>query len=123
MPRPMHEFWPKKPGGPVHGQDSIEHLDPLLERRMERRPWEVRAAQWRAWALAEIAFGEGVRVSWTGRVGYQNLRGLLTLSVPFQSLSDHRARESLFLGWAREDEVLAWVPLVFVFEPVPVPAP
>ena len=112
----MDDLWPKKPGEPMQGPDSVEHLDPLLERRLERKPWEVRAAQWRAWALAELAFGSGVRVNWTGRVGYQGLRGLLTLTVPFEDLSEHRTRESLFLAWAREDEILARVPLVFVFE-------
>ena len=107
----------------MHGPDPVEHLDPLLERRLEKRPWEVRAAQWRAWALAELAFGGGVRVSWTGRVGYQGLRGLLTLRVPFDDLPEHQARESLFLDWAREDEILTRIPLVFVFEPAPVSTP
>ena len=118
----MDDLWPKNPGEPMHGFDSVEHLDPLLERRLERRPWEVRAAQWRAAALAELAFGGGVRVRWTGRVGYQGIRGLLTLTIPFEDLPGHQVRESLFLAWAREDEILTRVPLVFVFEPAPVSA-
>jgi hypothetical protein len=116
----LDEFWPQTPDGPVHDADPTGHLDPLLEWRVEQRPWEVRAAQWRARALAEVAFGEGVGVSLTGRVGYQAFRGLLTLTVPFRDLPNHRAREAVFLSWAGQDEVLARVPLIFVFEPVPV---
>jgi hypothetical protein len=70
-----------------------------------------------------MAFGDGVEVNWTGRVGYQGLRGLLTLRVPFGDLRDHQAREAVFLGWAKEDDVLARVPLIFVFEPVPIRTP
>ena len=116
----MDEFWRPPPGNPVQGGEHVEHLDPLLERRLEQRPWEIRAAQWRARALAEIAFGEGVVVSLSGRIGYQAFRGLLTLSVPFRGLRDHREREAMFLTWARQDEALSRVPLVFVFEPAPV---
>jgi hypothetical protein len=116
----MDEFWPQPPSGPLQEREAMEHLDPLLERRFEQRPWEVRAAQWRAWALAEIAFGEGVQVAWAGRAGYQGVRALLTLNVPFRNLPDHQARESLFLAWAQTDEILSGMPLIFVFQPEPV---
>jgi len=110
------------PRPPEHPDDpeGIVSLDPLLERRLERDPWKVRSAQWRAWALAEIAFGGAVRVGLTGRGGYETFRGLLNLTVPFRGLEDHRDREALFLAWAQRDPVLSRVPLVFVFEPEPV---
>jgi hypothetical protein len=114
FPRPAHR--PEDPEG-------IVHIDPLLERRLERNPWEVRSAQWRAWALAEEAFGEGVRTYLAGRGGYRPFQGLLTISVPFRTLQDHRHRESLFLAWASRDPVLTRVPFVFIFAPAPVEVP
>ncbi len=122
----MDEFIPSfpqshDPGG--DGPEGMEHLDPILDRRVERRPWEIRAAQWQAWALAEAAFGRGVRVTLTGGTGAMGFRGILTLSVPFQELAEHRRRESLFLAWAGRDPALVRVPLVFVFEPEPVAMP
>ena len=115
----MDELFPKAAGLPPDGPERMEHLDPLLERRLDRKPWEVRSAQWRAWALAEGAFGAGVRVHLSGRHAYQGIRGLLTLTVPFQDLADHRARESHFLSWAARDPILTRVPLIFVFQPEP----
>ena len=102
---------------------GMVHLDPLLERRLARDPWKVRSARWRAWALAEMAFGKGVRASLSGQSGYDVFRGILSLTVPFRNLDDHRFREEIFLAWAGEDPVLSNVPLVFVFQPHPVPAP
>lgn len=111
--------------GPLAGDDSeperTEHLDPFLARKIEARPWELSSARWRAWVLAEIAFGKPTQVSLVGRPGYQNFRGLLYLSIPFRDLDDHNYRQSLFLSWAGGDPVLSRVPLVFVFEPNPVP--
>jgi hypothetical protein len=102
------------------GSETTEHVDPFLARRVERHPWELRTAEYRAWGLAQLAFGRDVRVSLAGRPGYPNFRGLLYLSVPFRDLPDHNARQSLFLSWAGADPVLSRVPLVFVFEPDPV---
>jgi len=110
-------------GGDDPTPESTEHLDPFLARRIEARPWELRSAQWTAWVLAEIAFGEGIKVSLVGRPGYPDFRGLLYLSVPFRDLADHNTRQSLFLNWAGRDPVLSRVPLVYVFEPNPVPVP
>ncbi len=115
-------FFPRPPTFPGD-EEEIVTLDPLLERRLERNPWQVRAAQWRAWALAEAAFGEGVRTSLSGRGGYNAFRGLLTVTVPFRGMDDHRNRESLFMAWVSRDPVLTRVPFVFLFEPVPVSAP
>ena len=115
-------FFPTPPGLPDSDQ-GIVHLDPLLERRREKRPWRVRSAQWRAWALAEAAFGDGVRTHLAGRGGYDTFRGLLTITVPFRALTDHRRRESAFLSWAARDPVLTEVPFVFIFQPEPVSVP
>jgi hypothetical protein len=115
-------FFPPLSGRPEDPEGMV-HLDPLLEQRVERNPWMVRSAQWRAWTLAEEAFGEGVRTQLAGRGGHAPFRGLLTISVPFRTLQDHRRRESLFLAWASRDPVLARVPFVFIFEPAPVEAP
>lgn len=114
-------FFPQVRDLPGEPQGTV-HLDPLLERRLERRPWEVRSAQWRAWALAEMAFGNGVTVTLVGQGGYDTFRGILNLSIPFRSMEDHRSREAVFLAWAHDDLVLSRVPLVFIFHPNPVSA-
>ena len=119
----MDEIFNPTAGG--HGSDpeAQEHLDPFFARRIETRPWELRSAQYRAWSLAEGAFGAGVTVSLVGRPGHASFRGLLYLTVPFRDLPDHNRRQSLFLSWAGEDPVLSRVPMVFVFEPHPVTSP
>ena len=116
-------FSPFSGGAWWDGPEATEHFDPTLDRRTSRRSWEVRSAQWRAWELAEAAFGEAVCVALAGGGEYQSLRGLLTLQVPFRDLPDHRRRESLFLAWAGRDPVLSRVPLIFVFEPTPLQVP
>ncbi len=113
----MDDLFPKAADLPQDDPEFLEHLDPFLERILHREPWQVRSAQWRAWLLAEAAFGVGVRVHLSGRNGYQGIRGLLTLRVPFRDLADHRGRESVFLSWASRDPVLVRVPLIFVFQP------
>ena len=110
-------------GGQPNEPETTESIDPFLARRVEHRPWELRAAQWRAWALAEMAFERNVEVSLVGRPGFPAFRGLLHISVPFLDLGDHEERQSRFLRWAGEDPVLERVPLLFVFEPNPVPVP
>lgn len=115
----MKEFFHPPSGGLPEGPEPTAHLDPLLDRRLDRRPWEIRAAQWRAWALAEEVFGRGVEVRLSGRTGAMGFRGLLSVSVPFSDLEEHRRREALFLAWVWDDPILNRVPLVFVFEPIP----
>lgn len=112
-------LFPQPPASP-RGQEDIRSLDPLVQRRLEENPWRVRSAQWRARVLAEAVFGAGVRTHLSGRGGHESFRGLLTLTVPFRALEDHRYRESLFLAWASQDAVLSRVPLVYVFCPEPV---
>ena len=113
------------PGPPILPDDpeEIVTLDPLLEQRLETQAWRVRSAQWRAVALAEAAFGRGVIGRLAGRGGLDRFKGLLTLSVPFRDLADHRYREALFLTWTSQDPVLSRVPFVFVFQPEPVFSP
>lgn len=115
-------FFPTPPNLP-EDPEGIVNIDPLLERRLERSPWQLRSAQWRAWALAEAAFGDGVRTHLAGMGGYRPFRGLLTVSVPFRTLQDHRERESMFLAWVSRDPVLTQVPFVFIFQPEPAATP
>ena len=113
-------FRPGGASGSPKKEEEMVVIDPLLERRLEKHPWRVRSAQWRAWTLAEAAFGEGVTAHLAGKGGFDVFRGLLTLRVPFRSLQDHRHREALFLSWAEADPILARVPFIFVFQPDPV---
>ena len=119
----MDDLFRMRPGGGPSEPEATERIDPFLARRVESRPWELRAAQWRAWTLAEMAFGADVSVRLVGSPGHPAFRGLLHLSVPFRDLSDHDSRQGMFLRWAGEDPVLGRVPLVFVFEPDPVVVP
>jgi hypothetical protein len=120
----MDELFSLPPGGSWwDSPEATEHLDPTLDRRVLRRRWEVRCAQWRAWVLAEAAFGPPVLVTLSGGAEVQSFRGLLNLRIPFRNLEDHWNREALFLAWAEKDPVLARVPVVFVFEPAPVRMP
>jgi hypothetical protein len=119
----MDELFPKAAGPLPVEPEGTEHVDPLVERRLQVRPWELRSAQWRAWALAEEAFGSGVLVHLSGQGGYQGIRGLLTMTVPFQDLADHRGREQLFMAWASRDPILTRVPVLFVFQPHVSPTP
>ena len=119
----MDEIFQPPFGRPLEEKERLEHLDPFLARRVEARPWELRAAQWRAWALAEMAFEGDVHVSLVGRPGHESFRGLLYFTVPFKDLADHQDREGLFMSWVREDPILTRVPLVFIFEPNPLPVP
>jgi hypothetical protein len=118
----MDDLFRGNPSGFSPDPERTEHLDPLLSRRVETRPWQLRAAQWRAVELAELAFGEGVVGELAGRGGFSPFRGLLTLTVPFQELADHRRKEEVFLSWALRDPILTQVPFVFLFRPEPVGA-
>jgi hypothetical protein len=119
----MDDLFRPSPGGALPEHEPTEATDPFLARRVERRPWELRSAQYRAWSLAELAFGDEVQVRLVGRPGYPGFRGLLYLTVPFADLYDHELRQARFLEWAGLDPVLQRVPLVFVFEPNPVVVP
>jgi hypothetical protein len=113
----MDELFSPKNSGPEGGAEPTVSLDPLLDLRIERRAWELRAAQWRAWRLAELAFGQEVTVRLGGGGGPKWFRGLLTLDVPFADIHDHKERESLFLSWVSRDPVLVRVPFIYVFQP------
>jgi hypothetical protein len=113
----MDELFSPRSNGPDGASEPTASLDPLLDLRIERRPWEVRAAQWRAWRLAELAFGPGVTVRLGGSGGPKWFRGLLTVDVPFRDIHDHRERESIFLSWVARDPILVRVPFIYVFQP------
>lgn len=117
----MVEPFRVRPGSDGEMWEPSEQLDPFLELREEARPWELRAAQWRAWALAVEAFGQGSRVLLGGNKSLAGFLGHLMVEVPFTDMSEHRRREALFLAWIRRDPVFLRVPLVFVFRPLPAP--
>ncbi len=119
----MDDWWTPSPAWHPPDLEATEHVDPFLDRFVEARPWELRSAQWRARAFAEMAFGGEVAARLVGRPGYRSFRGLLYLTVPFRTLEHHTERQSLFLSWAENDPILSQVSLVYVFEPEPVPAP
>ncbi len=111
------------PTGPVRrgapDGEHVRYVDPLLEREEARRRWPVRAAAWRAVELAQAVFGGEVTGRLGGGASSGAFRGLLHLEVPFGDLEAHRERERVFAACAARDEVLAGVPLVFVFDPRP----
>lgn len=94
-----------------------EHVDPLLDVEERRRRWEVRAAHWRAHALAEEVFGSAVRTRLEGLRTGGELRGLLRLEVGFRDLDEHRRAEARFLSAAGGDPLLSTVPLLYVVGP------
>lgn len=110
---------PPRGGGEGEG---LEHVEPERRRDVERR-WQVRAAQWRATALAEWAFGGRVVPRLAGRSESAGFRALLELEVPFDDLDDHRESEERFLAAARRDEHLSRMPMVVVFTPRPAGPP
>ncbi|MDH3271496.1 MAG: hypothetical protein OEN56_09205 [Gemmatimonadota bacterium] len=112
----MTAFLPRRPGSGVEQDHPRLHQKPLSPAEQRAR-WEVRAAQWRARALAEAVFGRVGDMGLTGIRGKGPLRGLLRLDVPFEGLELHRARESRFLAAVESDPLLASVPLVYVFGP------
>lgn len=101
---------------------------PDRSRAEQRRAWRVRAAEYRARALAELVFGDDVPTRLTGGSAPPvpgaegdggSFQGMISLDVPFVDLDVHRHRERLFRAWAARDPVLSRVPLVFVFRPRP----
>ncbi len=88
-------------------------------RQEERERWERRAAQWSALALARIVFGEETSARLASYPSRGGIHGLLHLEVPFDTLEDHRARESHFLELVARDPVLEQLPFLFAFDPRP----
>lgn len=113
----MSAFLPPKAGsGLPEPEHPSLHQRPLTEAERRAR-WEVRAAQWRARAIAELVFGRvGESALVATKVGGA-LRGLLRLEVPFAGLPQHREREARFLAAVEADPVLTHVPLVYVLGP------
>ncbi len=111
----MSGLFPVTP--PTRGEgDETTFVEPEQRRDVARR-WALRAAQWRATALAEWAFEGRVRPQLIGRGEAAGFRGLLELEVPFRDLARHREAEARFLAAAGHDEHLARTPLVIVFTP------
>lgn len=115
----MSGLFPVPPTGGDEGPDATTLVEPEQRRDVERR-WALRAAQWRAAALAEWAFEGPVRPRLIGRGEVAGFRGMLELEVPFDDLARHREAEARFLAATGHDEHLARTPLVIVFTPRPV---
>ena len=109
-------------GGPPEPEHPSLQQRPLTEAEQRGR-WEVRAAQWRARAIAELVFGPVAESSLVGAKASGALRGLLRLRVPLAGLQQHREREARFLAAVEADPVLAHVPLVYVIGPSLGPEP
>lgn len=115
----MSELFPGPAPDPSGEPEPTGWQDPRLDRAEARRRWRIRAAQWRALALARAIFGEGTGVRLSRSGPGHPFRGLLHLKVPFRGMEDHRRRESVFLACAARDPVVAASPFIFVFDPVP----
>ena len=98
--------------------EKREQLDRVLDMEERRHRWEVRAAHWRAHALAEEVFEGPVETSLVGSRATGSLRGLLRLEVGFRDLADHRDAEARFLAAAGGDPLLSTVPLLYVVGPL-----
>lgn len=103
-------------GAPREPEHPSLQQRPLTEAERRAR-WEVRAAQWRARAIAEAVFGRVGESSLFGAKAGGGLRGLLRLQVPFSDLGEHREREARFLAAVDADPVLAHIRLVYVIGP------
>lgn len=119
----MDGLLPLPPEGDAGDPESTSIQDPRYHQERQYVRWEKRSAQWRALILARHVFGEDETAvdlaAYPSRGGF---RGLLHLRVPFDNLEDHQRREAWFGDLAARDEVLSRVPMVFVFDPVPVTA-
>ncbi|HUP53592.1 MAG TPA: hypothetical protein VM198_14010 [Longimicrobiales bacterium] len=102
-------------GLPEPEYPRLQHR-PLSDSERRAR-WEVRAAQWRARELAELAFGRVGESVLVGAMADGPLRGLLRLGVPFADLDQHREREACFMAAVAADPVLAHIRLVYVVGP------
>jgi hypothetical protein len=106
----------KPSGGDARDDESIRLVQvPTAEDRQRR--WEVRAAHWRAHALAQEIFRGEVRTHLMGMRTAGKFRGLLRMEVPFRDLEGHREAEARFLAAAGGDPLLEAVPLLFVVGP------
>lgn len=111
----MSGFVPSRPRGEGSRDEPTTLFDPRLQEAWQEQRWELRAAQWRAFALAERIFGTGVRASLSGGPLEGSFRALLHLDVPFDCIDRHRDREARFAAAAGMDPVLTSVPLIYVF--------
>lgn len=113
----MSAFVPGQPGGVAFGPEPTSlHQRPLSPAERRAR-WEVRAAQWRARAIAERVFGRVGQTTLHGMRADGPMRGLLRMSVSIRALPDHHDREARFMAAVREDPVLSRIGLVYVLGP------
>lgn len=113
----MSAFLPPFARGTEPEPEKREYVDHVRDVEEQRRRWAVRAAHWRAHALAEEVFGGRVETRLQGLRTDEGFRGLLLLDVDFRDLAEHREAESRFLAAAGGDPLLSTVPLVYVVGP------
>jgi hypothetical protein len=111
-------FVPSRPSTQGSRDEPTTLFDPRLHEAWQEQRWELRAAQWRALALAERVFGAGVRASLSGSALEGAFRALLHLDVPFDCIDRHRDLEARFTAAAGMDPVLVRVPFIYVFSGV-----
>ncbi|UCC24836.1 MAG: hypothetical protein JSU98_14050 [Gemmatimonadales bacterium] len=109
---------PRRGRGDPPLQDTATLVEGVHEEAV-RQAWEADSARWRAGALAEAIFGEGVVPRLRSARGAAGFRALVELEVPFTNLAHHAELERRFLWEAYRDEILARVPTLFVFTPAP----
>lgn len=108
---------PRRAGGNAPGDEDSATLVQGVHEEERRHAWEADAARWRAGALAEALFGEGVVPRLRSARGAAGFRALVELEVPFHDLDRHRELEGRFLREAGRDEILARIPTLFIFTP------
>ncbi len=106
--------------GEVHAARGPGWEDRRDEGVETRRRFELRAGQWALLALARRIFGPATaaRLHPGGRA-QPPFGGIVTFTVPFHTLEDHRAREGVFLALASADPVASSTRFLLVFEPDP----
>lgn len=107
---------PRRASGPG-GEEEAATLVQGMEQEVRRASHWAQAARWRAGALAEAIFGEGVVPRLRYARGAAGFQALVELEVPFHGLERHRDAEHRFVHEAGRDEVLSRIPTLFVFTP------
>lgn len=107
---------PRDPRGSGDEPDPVSLVQEIREEARRTREW-AQAARWRAGAIAEAIFGDGVVPRLRYARGAAGFQALVELEVPFASLERHREKEHRFVHEAGRDELLSRIPTLFVFSP------
>ena len=113
----MSSLVPHRPSGLPPEPESPRLLHEVLGDEERRLRWAVRAAYWKAHALAREVFSGEVETRLVGMRTRGELHGILQVDVPFRDLETHREAEARFLAAAGSDPLLASVPLLYAVGP------